>query len=193
LLVFTGRGHMGLATQLAEQAFSSSAAFAASFSVLAQIRACKGEIDAALKLYNRGIELSDPHSEFRAYLMVLRLNALLAAGDRRALDAACAQLYAHKAGTRKALGLFYAAPGPLPDDLRLLLDRFDASHARRAVSYVYYITARLYQREDNRENILHGVVSHMTSRFGPGVVPHQVWQAAPRLRPQTPASPFPEA
>lgn len=182
LLLFTGRGHIGLAAELAERAFASSAAFAATFSVLGQIQACLGNMDAARKFYERGLELSGPDSEFRAYLMVIKLHALLAAGDRPALDASRLELYAYRPSWRMSLDYYYAPPGQLPDDLRLQLERFDASQARGVISFGYYIAARLFQREEHRENMMRGVVSHMTSRFGPDVVPEQVWRAAPRLR-----------
>lgn len=181
LLVFTGRGHIGLAAQLAEQAFASSAAFAAAFSVLGQIRMYMGDTDAAVALYDKGLELSEPDSHFRIYLMLLKLAALLASGDRPALDTACAQLYAQKPLTRRQIGLYYASPDQLPDDLKLHLDQFNLGQARRALSYGHYTSVRLFEREDHRENLLRGVVSHIVSRFGLEAVPDQVWQAAPRL------------
>jgi len=181
LLLFTGRGHVELAAELAERAFASSAAFAAAFSVLGQIRMCMGNPGAALDLYEKGIELSKPGSEFHVYLMVLRLNALAAAGRWSDLDAACAELYTLKPATRLGIGLFYAQPGALPADLKLVRDGLSAAQARGLVSYVYCMSARLFERPEHRENMLRGVVWHAVSRFGASVVPDQVWRSAPAL------------
>ncbi len=181
LLLLTGRGHTALAAQLAEQAFASSAAFAAAFSVLGQIRACIGDTDAALLLYEKGFELCEPDSEFLVALFTQRLTTLLAANRRAELDTACAEFYAARPGERMKFGLFFAPPEALPDDLRLLLNQLTADRARSLVSFAYCLAAQRYEREEHRENLLRGIVGHAVSRFGPEVVPHQVWHAAPRL------------
>jgi DNA-binding winged helix-turn-helix (wHTH) protein len=181
LLLFAGRGHLALAEQLAEQAFASSTAFASAFAALGQIRMCKGDIRSAVDLYDRGIELSEPDSEFRVYLMVLKCAALMAEGDRPALDHAAAALYALKPITRLQIGLFMAPPGPLAPDLTMVLSQFDAARARYAILHLYYLLARLFVREDHRENIMRGVIGHLTERFGADVVPDEVRQSVPRL------------
>ncbi|MBN8960681.1 MAG: hypothetical protein J0H71_06080 [Rhizobiales bacterium] len=181
LLLFTGRGHLALAEQLAEQAFLSSTAFASAFAGLGQIRMCKGDIRSALGLYDRGIELSEPDSEFRVFLMVLKCAALMADGDRPGLDRAAAQLYTLKPVTRLQIGFFLAPPGPLAPDLALILSQFDASRARRAILHLNYVFARLFVREDHRENIMRGVIDLLTTRLGADVVPHDVRRSVPRL------------
>lgn len=181
LLLFTGRGHLALAERLAEQAFLSSTAFASAFAGLGQIRMCKGDIRSAVELYDRGIELSEPDSEFRIFLMVLKCAALMADGDRLQLDQTAAALYALKPVTRLQIGLFVAPPGPLAPDLTLILSQFDASRAQRAILYLHYVFARLFAREHHRENIMRGVIGHLTERFGSDVVPHEVRRSVPRL------------
>ena len=181
LLLFTGRGHLALAEQLAEQAFLSSTAFASAFSSLGQIRMCKGDIRSAVDLYDRGIELSVPDSEFRVYLMVLKCAALMAEGDRSRLDKAVAALYALKPVTRLQIGLFVAPPGPLAPDLTLVVGQFDAARAKHAILHLHYVFARLFVREDHRENIMRGVIGHLTERFGADVVPDEVRRSVPRL------------
>jgi hypothetical protein len=181
LLLFTGRGHLRLAQQIAEQAFESSAAFASAFATLGQIKMCKGDLGAAIDLYDRGIELSEPKSEFRVYLMVLKCAALLAAGDRPSLDRACAALYEEKPVTRFQIGLPTAPPGPLAPDLDMLVSQFDAARAAQAITYVYYIFARLLEREDHRENIMRGLIGHLVSRFGPDIVSDEVQRCVPHL------------
>lgn len=50
----------------------------------------------AVDPYERGIELSEPDSEYSVCLMVLKCAALMAQSDRPALDQAAAALYALK-------------------------------------------------------------------------------------------------
>lgn len=167
LLLFTGRGHLALAEPLAKQAFLSSTAFASAFAGLGQIQMCKGDIRSALDLYDRGIELSEPDSEFRVFLMVLKCAALMADGDRPGLDRAAAQLYTLKPVTRLQIGFFLAPPGSLAPDIALILSQFDASRARRAILHLNYVFARLFVREDHRENIMRGVISLLTTASAP--------------------------
>lgn len=181
LLLFTGRGHLALSERLAEQAFLSSTAFASAFAGLGQIKMCKGDIRSAVELYDRGIELSEPDSEFRIFLMVLKCAALMADGDRLQLDQTAAALYALKPVTRLQIGLFVAPPGPLAPDLTLILSQFDALRAERAILHLHHVFARLFVREDHRENIMRGVIGHLTERFGADVVPHDVRRSVPRL------------
>lgn len=181
LLLFTGRGHLALAEQLAEQAFLSSTAFASAFAGLGQIRMCKGDTRSAIDLYDRGIELSDPDSEFRVFLMVLKCAALMAKDDRAGLEQAAAALYALKPATRLQIGFFMAPPGPLAPDLTLVVSQFDAARAQHAILHLYYVFARLFVQEDHRENIMRGVIGHLTERFGADVVPDEVRRSVPRL------------
>lgn len=181
LLLFTGRGHLALAEQLAEQAFLSSTAFASAFAGLGQVRMCKGDIRSAIDLYDRGIELSDPDSEFRIFLMVLKCAALMAEDDRTGLDQTAAALYALKPVTRLQIGLFVAPPGPLAPDLTLVLGQFDSSRAQHAILHLYYVFARLFVQENHRENIMRGVIGHLMERFGADVVPDEVRRSVPRL------------
>ncbi len=181
LLMFVGRGHLALAEQLAERAFASSAAFAAAFSVLGQIKMCKGEMRAALDLYDRGLELAEPGSEFRIYLLVLKCAALLAMNDRAALEKTESELYALKPVTRSQVGLTLAPEGPLPPDLDVMMVYFNVERARQAIAYVYYTFARLFERRRHRENMMRGIIHHLAGRFGPEIVPDEVRRAVPGL------------
>jgi DNA-binding winged helix-turn-helix (wHTH) protein/tetratricopeptide (TPR) repeat protein len=185
LLFFTGRGHEGLAEQLAEQAFAASTAFAASFAILGQIRMGAGAAEQAVELYDHGLEMAEPGSQFEVYLLVLRASALLAAGDRERLEATCARLYAVKPITRLQIGMFVALPeaNALPPDMRAMFEQFDFQRAERLVTYLYYIFARLYRRQEHRDNLMRGLIAHAVRRFGPSVVRDEVWRAVPGLAP----------
>jgi hypothetical protein len=183
LLYFAGRGHEALAERLAEQAFAASTAFAASFAVLGQIRAGKGDIDAAVTLFEHGLEMSEPGSEFEVYLLVLKVSAHLADGDRAALAATRDRLFAAKPATRATIGLFLVAPEAdgIPPELAPLFSQFDAERAQRTVTYLYYVSARLYRRQEHRENIMRGLITQMVRRFGTSVIAEEVRRAVPGL------------
>lgn len=82
VLCFIDRGYLKLAATLTEEAFEASTAFAAAFTMKALTLACQGEIDRAVDLYDRAIELAETGSQFHIYLLILKGSALLAA-DRR--------------------------------------------------------------------------------------------------------------
>lgn len=183
LIFFTGRGHEALAEHLAEQAFAASTAFAAAFAILGQIRLGAGAAAQAVDLYDHGLELAEPGSQFEVYLLVLRAAALLAAGDRAALESTCERLYAVKPATRSQIGLFVTLPEPdgMSAEARGWFELLSFEQAESTVMYLYYVFARLYRRQEHRENFLRGIVAQMVRRFGPSVVAEEVWRAVPGL------------
>lgn len=184
LLFFTGRGHEALAEQLAEQAFAASTAFAATFAILGQIRLGAGFAEQAVELYDHGLELAEPGTQFEVYLLVLRAAALLAANDREALELTSERLYRIAPSSRASVGLFSAPPDePLPPDLGMAFERFDFDKVRSSVRYLYFVFARLYRRQEYRENLMRGLISHAVRRFGPAVVDAEIWRSVPGLVP----------
>ncbi len=174
LLFFIDRGYTDLAEELADAAFAQSTAFAAAFATQAQIRMCRGDIAAALILYDKGIELSEAGSEFHIYLMVLKCTALLAANDRAALDRLCAELYAIKPITRMQFGLLLASPSQLPADLEAILGMIDETRARQMLHFLYNASARHFQAPKHRRNIMAGPSAHLIRRFGQTIVPEEI-------------------
>ena len=90
LLYFINRGHLDLAEDLAERAFARTSDFAAALPILGQLRGTRGKFRDAVILFDRGIEMADPPAGFVLHMQVLKCIALLAAGDRAALNAAAA-------------------------------------------------------------------------------------------------------
>lgn len=185
LLHFSGRGHLDLAEDLAQRAFSGSPAFAASFVTLAQIKASRGRIGEALDLYDQGLELTEKGSDFAVFILVLRITALLAINDRAAVDRTCAELYAMKPVTRAEIGLLVvpADRRSLPPDLAAQFAGFTLEKVRKVASFLYYISARHFEQRIHRENIMRGFVALATRRFGRDAVSDEVWQAVPDLDP----------
>ncbi|MFK8253160.1 winged helix-turn-helix domain-containing protein [Ancylobacter terrae] len=184
LLLFVGRGYHELAGQLAEHALAHSTAFAPAFSTLGQVRMCEGQIAAALELYEHGIELAEPGSQFHVYLMTLACVAHLAAGDRPALDRACARLYAVHPLAEAQFGSFATplneAGSPV---IAQVIGGLDARRAHAALRYSYYVSARMFLQEEHRENLLRDLLALLGGRFGWEVVPDEVWRSVPRLHP----------
>lgn len=178
LLFFIDRGHAELAARLAEDAFATSTAFAASFALQGQICACQGRIGEALSLYDQGIEMSEPGSEFHVYLIVLKVIALLALGDRAPLDRVVAELYTLRPLTRMQFGLMLSPPSPeLPADLAPALAALDEARARNLIHYFFNVCARRFTDPQHRRNVMLGLLTHMVRRFGPGIVPASVGEA----------------
>jgi tetratricopeptide (TPR) repeat protein len=183
LLYFIDRGHRPLAIKIAEEAFQSTTAFAASFATLAQILMFEGDFETALSLYDQGLELCQDGTEFQAYLLVLKCEALLASDRRRELVDALEVLYAKKAGTREALSIFFIAPNgrEIAPEVQFIVDRLDQVRARAMLVYANYICARLFRFAKHRENILRGLLTLFVDRFGPGVVPDDLRVSVPEL------------
>jgi tetratricopeptide (TPR) repeat protein len=192
LLFFIQRGHFELAERLADEAFEKSTAFAAAFSTRAQMKMCKGEFAEALSLYDKALELSEPASEFRIYLMILKLSMFMAASDRASIDAICAELYAIDPMLRMKLGLHVADAGAatLAPELEAMLAMLDEEQARRVITYLYNVVGRHFHIREHRENVMRGLLKHMHRRFGPGIVPDEVAAGLGKqvsLPPATPA------
>ncbi|OZI42079.1 hypothetical protein CEK29_13400 [Bordetella genomosp. 5] len=181
-LYFVNRGHDALAERLARQTFERSTAFAAAFATLAPMHMHAGRIDEAESLFDQGIALSEPGSEFRVSLMVQKCIALLACDARDRLDSACATLYQVKPLTRMQLGLFVApaAPAVLAPDLQGVMATFDTAGAARLLQYAYTVHARHFRDPAHRRNVLYGANSHFERHFGKAVASADVIAALGR-------------
>jgi hypothetical protein len=143
----------------------------------------EGDFETAISLYDQGLELCQEGTEFQIYLIVLKYQALLASGRRKALDAALDVLYAKKAGTREVLSVFFAPPNvdEIAPEVHLVLEKLDRPRAQAMLVYVNYICARLFRFVEHRENILRGPLTLFIDRFGPDVVPDEVRESVPAL------------
>lgn len=176
LLLFANRGHRELVRKLADDAFATSTAFAAAFTIQAEIRMYCGEFAEALNFFDRGIELSEPGSEFHGYLLILKCIALMASGDRAALDRTREQVYSVRPGMRQRVGLLLAAPPPerLPPDLEFVLANMSEDAAVQALDYLFNIAAKHFVKQRHRRNIMAGLMEHLVRRFGPEIVPARI-------------------
>lgn len=175
LLYFINRGHLDLAEDLAERAFARTADFAAALPVLGQLRQARGNFAAAVILFDRGIEMAEDGSEFLLHMQVLKCIALLAAGERAALDAA----------TNFAFDTPYCPPDimvlirlmlasgdrPLPPALTDALMKAGPDGAHSALAMLYLTSARQHVSDVARGNVMRGLLAHVTKLHGEQVIP----------------------
>jgi tetratricopeptide (TPR) repeat protein len=175
LLYFIDRGHLDLAEDLAERAFARTSDFAAALPVLGQLRQARGNFNEAAILFDRGIEMADPDSEFLLHMRVLKCIALLASGDRMALTAAATFSIGppHCPAEIAVLIGLMLAPGdrPLPAALADALAAAGAAGARSAIAMLYFTSARQHVSEHARANVMRGLVAHVTALYGAQAIP----------------------
>ena len=176
LLYFLDRGHRPLAIEIVEEAFKSTTAFATAFAVVGQIGMFRGDIASALALFDQGLELAGAGSPFVAFLLVLKCQALLAAGERQRLDPVLETLYASGPGVRHELAIYFASPVPGEVDpiAEAVLEELDAPRAQAKLVYTNYVCARLFEAPEHRRAILAPSLDLFVRRFGQAIVPEEV-------------------
>jgi DNA-binding winged helix-turn-helix (wHTH) protein/tetratricopeptide (TPR) repeat protein len=169
LLFFVNRGHHRLALQLADEAFASSPAFGAAFAMRAQLLMCAGDIDEAIRLYDKGLELSEFGSEFYAYLAVLKCTALMAADRRRQVQACYAELLTSRPQVQ-GIALFFACSElPLSPVQHAILSTMSREEGQKMLQHIYRTSARHFLKEEHKANIMRGLEETFETRFGPGM------------------------
>ena len=175
LLYFINRGHLELAEDLAERAFARTLDFAAALPILGQLRGTRGNFRDAVVFFDRGITMPDPPAGFVLHMRVLKCIALLAAGDRAALDAAAAvtDLGSDCPPEIALMIRLMIAPAnrKLPAALAQALAAFGPSGAVGVIEYVYFTGARQLTSEQARANLMRGLIAHVTGLYGAELVP----------------------
>ncbi len=183
LMRFIDRGYLELAHRLTEKAFDDSTAFAAAFSMKAQIAASRGEIDEAIAFYDKAIELSDPGSQFQIYLLILKAVALMADDRRGAVDHIAIQLRDIDPASQATAGLFLISPKSrqLPAPLEHALTTISPEIGRHLTRYLFMISARQFQRRTHQRNILHGIISHLLRIHGSEAIDPEIAGKFPEI------------
>jgi hypothetical protein len=111
----------------------------------------------------------------------MKAQAQMAASDREGLDRTLTQLYAGRAELKLYLEHTHTCPeNPSPEAL-MVVQSITESQARGILLKNWYVNARLFQHEDQRENAIRTSVALLTRRFGKSIVPDEVAALAPRL------------
>ncbi|SPP93143.1 MULTISPECIES: winged helix-turn-helix domain-containing protein [Bradyrhizobium] len=186
LLYFINRGHLDLAEDIAERAFARTADFAAALPILGQLRYARGRFDEAVKFFDRGIEMAELGPALHLHMRVLKCIALLAAGDRAALEAAAVDI-----GNMGPLcppeialmiGWMVAAPDQTPPAADALA-ALGPVGAASAVEYLYFTSARHLVSEQARANVMRGLITHARRLHGEEAVPAFVLRSIGSIAP----------
>jgi len=175
LLYFINRGHLELAEDLAERAFARTSDFAAALPILGQLRGTRGNFHDAIVFFDRGITMPDPPAGFVLHMRVLKCIALLAAGDRAAVDAVAA-VTDLSSGCPPEIALMIRlmiapADPKLPAALAKALAAVGPSGAVGVIEYVYFTGARQLTSEQARANLMRGLIAHVTGLYGAKLIP----------------------
>ncbi|WP_423067108.1 winged helix-turn-helix domain-containing protein [Devosia sp. CN2-171] len=175
LLLFLARDHAELAERLADEAFESSTAFAASFAILGQARLMRGRLAEGMDLLERGLEIAEPGTEFSVYIMVLLCGGKLAARDFVGLTALLTHLHEVSPITRVNVAPFCVlAHEPLSPQNHAILSGMGEERARRSLEYIHMTSARQYEDRVLQGNVLRGFAHHLVRLYGPDVVPPHI-------------------
>lgn len=183
LLRFIDRGFVDLAARLTDEAFGQSTAFAASFSMKAQIAASRGEIDDAGALYDKAIELAEPGSQFHIYLLILKTVAMMAGDKRGVVEHLAVQLYDLEPRAQTSFGLFFISPraSQLHAPMEQALAAMPVVQAQRFSDYLFRISARQFQRPSHQRNVLKGLTTHLVRHHGSEAVAPVIRKRFPEL------------
>lgn len=183
LLRFIDRGYLDLAERLTNQAFSGSTAFAAAFSMKAQIAASRGDIDFAAALFDRTIEIAEPGSQFYIYLQILKMTAMLAGERRGAVEHLAINVYDLVPQAQTSFGLFFVSPKArlLSAQTELAFAAMPLEKGRQFCDYLLRISARQFHKRIHQRNVLKGFTSHLVRHHGPQSIGPLVAERFPEL------------
>jgi DNA-binding winged helix-turn-helix (wHTH) protein/tetratricopeptide (TPR) repeat protein len=181
LLLGLHRGHEGVAESLAETVFHGSAAFAAAFPLLGQIKAYRGDLAEARRLYDEGLKLCEPGSAFEVYIQILKAQTLIAQEDYAAVEAVYRRVVDINPEAQARIALLFLPPGDdgLARTLAPFADRASQGQARRTIAYLHYLAAPYFRGPGHAANIMRGPLTHLVRRFGPTVASEEIWAETP--------------
>ncbi|SMX23684.1 winged helix-turn-helix domain-containing protein [Boseongicola aestuarii] len=181
LLYFVDRGYKNLALELATEALANCGSVSSSLSIFGQLRGFVGDIGAAVESLTQAKLLSTTGSHHHMYVMVMLCQVLMAAGRREELAVARSELY--KQSSVLAVFLEPIFSDPINPSLRakgvtLMLSR---ARAVAILRHIFYVSARLFEHQNHRENVLRTPVNLFVRRFGQGIVPADIRATVPGL------------
>ncbi len=181
LLYFVDQGYKNLALEIADEALQNSTAVSSTLSIVGQLRGFTGDTDAAVEYLNQAKILSEKGSHHYFYCLIMLCQALMAAGRRDELGIARGELYkASKIGAVFFEPIFSDphAPSMRAKGVTLMLSR---PRAKAILQQLHYISARLYQNQEHRENSLRTPVNLFVRRFGREVITDEIKATYPGL------------
>ncbi len=181
LLFFLDRGFRDLAVDIAEEAHRSNTAIASTLAIVGQLRGFMGQTEPALQCLNQAAILSEYGSEFHVYVLILKCQALMAAGDAEGLNTARKELYSARPAVMIVFEFLFTdhrKPSLRARAAVMMLTRAKA----RAILYKFdYVSTRLFQIKAHQENSIRTPLKLLMKRFGRDVVPDRLARALPEL------------
>lgn len=173
VLFFVNRGHEATAAALTERAFHAGTAFSAVFAMQGQLAAARGQFETALAYYDKAVELGERDSQFHLYLLTLRAIALLAAGQRTALDEGLAELMVVSPASAAALAPCFVSrrARSLPDHLEHFFARIGPETGGHMLFHLDRTAARHFRSAAHRRNVLAGFAHHLVRHHGAAALP----------------------
>lgn len=181
LLYFVDQGYQNLALDLANEALQKSTAVGSTLSIVGQLKGFTGDTDSAVELLTQAKMLSEQGSHHYFYCLIMLCQALMAAGRRDELSVARSELYkATKIGSVFFEPIFSDphAPSMRAKGVTFMLSR---PRAKAILQQLHYISARLYQNPEHRENALRTPVNLFVRRFGRDVINDEIKATYPGL------------
>lgn len=181
LLHFLQRGYFDLASELSEQAYSSSVSAAGSLAIIGQFRAFAGETEAALRCLDQALNLVTPGSPEHFYTLTLKLQALHAAGDFEQLRSAKRDTYRQSIALSLLYEPLFSHPERLSLRARAVMLALSERKAAGLLSWQNYVSARLFRSPDHRANAILTLLTLVVRRFGAAAIPAEVDATHPGL------------
>ncbi|PKP75580.1 MAG: hypothetical protein CVT84_02570 [Alphaproteobacteria bacterium HGW-Alphaproteobacteria-6] len=181
LLHFVKRGYDDLARDLCEGAYRQSLSVGRSLAIIGQMRGYFGETDAALQCLEQALNLARPGSHSHLYALVIKCQALSAAGLWDELDSARREL----AGANRIAGFvlepMFGHPETPSIRSRAVSFLISRERAQAMLMHKYYTSARLFRDPEQGKNSLRSLTRVLTNRFGCDVIPDEVRTKFPGL------------
>ncbi|MDP0929969.1 helix-turn-helix domain-containing protein [Paracoccus onubensis] len=183
LLRFIDRGYLDLAGRLTEEAFRNGTDFAAAFAMKGQIAASRGEMDTAVALYDKSIEMVEQASRFHIHLLILKIFALMAGEKRGAAYNAVVELHNIVPVNQVIFGLLFAPPKvrQLCSAAEQMFAAMTPETGRNLSNYLFRAWARQFQRYEHQQNVLRGLTCHLQRLHGNVAISSEIARRFPNL------------
>lgn len=181
LLYFLNSGYGNLAIELAEKAHENSTKVASSLAVVGQMRSFRGLFAEAYECLEQARKLAKKGSDFHIYVLVLQCQAMLATNDREGLKQVQRELYRSRPATMVFFEPILTDPDKPSIRAKAVIMMLSRKRARGILQHIFYISGRLFESAEHRENMMRTPVLLLRRRFGNEVLTDEMRESMPGL------------
>lgn len=181
LLFFIDRGYSNFAIDLAESASKKSTFITHSLPIIGQLRGFTGNFDYGIEALNQSIHLAQKNTSTHLYALVIKCSLLLAAGETQQLEATKNEIYSLRPAIKFFLEPLFSSLDPPSLSARAAVMMLSRKSATARLLHYNYVSSRLFQNLEHRENSIRTLLSLMIKRFDENVVPAEISSAYPNL------------